>query len=440
MDFYSSCYQFVYSLNTYLAVPSIIIFLGTGIILTIKLGFPQIRGFSRLIKLIKNGIKESKNREKKTIGPFQALFTSMSATVGIGNIVGPSMAVAIGGPGALFWLIIYIFFGSVTKFTEVTFSVHSRTTSEKGDIIGGPTQYLRLISPLLGIWYAALTTFLFTIWSSIQVNTISCIYIQEGISPWITAVVVVAILLLVVLGGVKRIGSVASKLVPLKFIVYIVGALFILIKNFHMLGQSIKLILQCAFAPSSACGAVMGITVFSAIWQGIYKAIFITESGTGTSSFAHSLSDAQYPTDQALLAMYSGIAEITLCCISGLVTLVTGVWQTNKLSNTLIYEAFKINIPLFGNILLLIVMFLFALTALIGNTFNGSQSFASLTRYKYINLYYIFAALVAFSGALIAMPFLWNFMDIILALVAIPNLIGLLILVFKYPFILKIRD
>jgi alanine or glycine:cation symporter, AGCS family len=437
MDFLGYCYNFVFSFNAFLALPSLVLFLGTGIILTLKLRFMQIRAFPRFIRLLSKGIQKSKDTTIKTINPFYALFSAMATTIGMGNIVGPSMAISVGGPGALFWLLIYIFFGSVTKFTEVTFAVYTRTTSNRGDIIGGPTQYLKLISPLLGTWYALLTMVLFTVWSSIQVNTLSCIWAQEGIPAWFTGLLAVAILLSVVLGGVKRIGFFASRVVPLKFLLYVGFALLILAQNPAAIVDSLKLMVSCAFSPTAACGGIMGITFFTALREGIYKSIFITEAGVGTSSISHALANVEKPSDQGVLALFSGIADMLLCLLSGLLTLVTGVWTSGKLSNTLVYEAFKMHSPIAGGQYILIVsVLLFVITALIGNTYNGSQSFAALTQYRYVRCYYIVAALVAFSGALVAVPFIWNLMDIVLVCVAIPNLLGILRLAFKYPHVL----
>lgn len=439
MDILKVCAYYVAHINSCCAIPTLIMFLSTGIILTFKTRFMQIRGLPRLWHLLTHGIKKQKQEKNiKTISSVQALFSAMATTIGMGNIVGPSMAISLGGPGALFWLLLYIFFGSVTKFTEVTFAVYSRTVTTKGDILGGPSQYLKLVSPALATWYAALTIFLFTGWSSIQVNTLSCIWAQEGIPNWVSGLVAVIILLSVVLGGVKRIGFFASRIVPLKFVLYITFAILILAKSPLAVLKAIKLVFSCAFSPNSACGAIAGISAFAALREGIYKSIFITESGVGTGSIAHSLADVEKPVDQGILALFSGIADFFLCSLSGLLTLVTGVWTSGKLSNTLIYEAFKLHSPIAGGQLVLIIsILLFVITALIGNTFNGSQSFAAFTNYKYIKQYYIIAALIAFSGAFVAMPTLWNIMDIILVFVAIPNLIGVLILAFKHPKVIK---
>lgn len=438
MDLLISISHIIAAINNFLSYPSLIIFLGTAIILTIKNRFLQIRGFPRFVRLISHGIRKQKIQSKaKTLSSIQALFSAMATTIGMGNIVGPSVAISVGGPGALFWLIIYIILGSATKFTEVTFSVYSRTVTTSGDIIGGPTQYLRLISHKLAFWYAILTIFLFTGWSALQVNTLASIWAQEGIPHWMTGLVAALILLIVVFGGVKRIGLFASRIVPLKFLLYVIFAILILVKNSQMVGFALKLVISSVFNPIAALGGFAGATIFAAMREGIYKSIFITEAGVGTSSISHALANVERPSDQGILAMFSGLADIFLCTLSGLLTLVTGVWTSGKLNNTLTYEAFKINAPPGGRIVLVISILLFVITALIGNTYNGSQSFASLTKYKYVNWYYFIAAIIAFSGALANVPLLWQFMDIVLTVVAIPHLIGLIILAFRYPHILK---
>lgn len=437
MDFFTFCYTSLVNFNHFLAYPALALFLGTAIFLTIKLKFIQIWAVPRFFKLITEGIPQKETRAK-TLGSYTALFSAMATTMGMGNIVGPPMAISLGGPGAILWLLVYIFFGSVTKFTEVTFSIYARSTSARGDILGGPSQYLKLVSPYLGTFYAFLTVFLFTTWSSIQVNTLACIWAQEGVPSWISGLIAVSLLLFVVLGGVKRIGFVASKIVPLKFLLYVVFALIILFSHVSLLKDAIILIFKSAFSYKAAVGGFAGATLFQAIREGIYKGIFITESGVGTASIAHALADVKKPTDQGLLALYSGVADMFLCLLSGLLTLVTGVWMSDKLGNTLIYEAFKQCLPGFGCYVLLFSILLFVISALIGNTYNGSQSFAALVHYKYVKLYYVISAIIAFSGALIYMPILWQFMDIILALVAFANLIGIIILSIRYSSVLKL--
>jgi AGCS family alanine or glycine:cation symporter len=434
---FSSCYTVLHAVNDLLAVPTIMLFLSTAIILTLKTRCIQIRAIPRFAQLLSRGIQKG-HTGAHTISPVRALFSAMATTLGMGNIVGPSMAISIGGPGALFWMVLYIILGSVTKYTEVSFAVYSRTTSPQGNIIGGPSQYLALITPSLGRWYAGLTILLFTCWSSIQVNTLSCIWAQEGVPTWMSGLVAVSILLGVVLGGVDRIGYFASRAVPLKFMLYVGFALLILMKNYTALVPALAAIWQHAFSGQAVAGGALGLSAFMAMREGIYKSIFITEAGLGTSSIPHALANVEYPSDQGILALYSGLADMLLCVLSGLLTLVTGVWLLpGKLNNTLIYEAFKMHAIPGAQYALMVSILLFVITALIGNTYNGSQSFAAWTRYRFVKAYYLVAAGIAFSGSLMAVPFIWNLMDIILVMVAVPNLLGLLYLAFKYPHIME---
>ena len=437
MDILLNFYTFLFAANAYLALPSMLLFFGTALFLTVKTGFPQIRAFPRFIQLLKGGVQRG-DTSARTISPFHALFSAMSTTIGMGNVVGPSMAIGLGGPGALFWLLLYIVFGSVTKFTEVSFAVYSRKTSARGDIIGGPTQYLSMVSPGLGKWYALLTIFLFIGWSGIQVNTLASIWAQEGVPLWVSGLVAVVILLVVVLGGVQRIGYFASRTVPLKFFTYFFFAVLILLQDIPALWAALRSVFSCAFSVHAGCGGLTGITLFTVMREGIYKSIFITEAGLGTASIPHALANVEHPTDQGILALYSGVADILLCLLSGLLTLVTGVWLSGKLSNTLIYEAFKMHSPIAGGqYVLMFSILLFVITALIGNTYNGSISFASFTNYRYIKTFYLIAAGIAFFGAFLAVPVIWSIMDIMLTLVAIPNLIGIIYLAIKYPDIIK---
>jgi len=439
MDIGMTCYNALHAVNAFVALPTIILFLLTGIILTVKTGFIQLRAFPRFLQLLRGGIQKG-HTGAHTISPLRALLSAMATTLGMGNIVGPSMAISIGGPGALFWMIVYIFFGAVTKYTEVSFAVYSRTTSFQGDIIGGPSQYLAMITPSLGKWYAGLTILLFTCWSSVQVNTLSCIWAQEGVPHFLTGLIAVLILLAVVLGGVDRIGYFASRAVPLKFVLYVGFALLILIQNYAAVVPALMLVFSHAFTGDAALGGVLGLTVSAAMREGIYKSIFITEAGLGTSSIPHALANVERPTDQGILALYSGIADMMLCTLSGLLTIVTGVWLLkDKLNNTLIYEAFKMHSFPGAQYALMVSILLFVITALIGNTYNGSQSFASWTNYRFVRGYYLVAAVIAFSGSLVAVPFIWNLMDVVLVMVALPNLLGLLYLAFSYPQVIRYK-
>ena len=428
----------VTQINSLLAIPTTLIFLSVAIILTFRTRFVQIRALQRFWKILSKGSRKSSDKSVKTITPFQALFSAMTTTIGMGNVVGPTMAIAIGGPGALFWLIIYILLSMVVKFVEVTFSVYSRSVTKTGEIIGGPAQYLKIVSPKLASWYAFSTMLLFSGWCGLQTNTLAAIYEKENIPLWLTGLLASFLVLPVVFGGIQRIGAIASKIIPFVFVLYVSYTLLILLKNASLIPGAIKLVFSNAFSPCAAFGGFLGATVFVALKEGVYKSVFITESGLGTSSIAHAFADVDNPTDQGILAMFSGFANIFLCILSGLLALVTSVWTNSGFSSTIVYDAFRQNSPVFGKFILLLSVTIFVVTTIVGNTFNGSQSFASIWGYRFIKIYYIFAAVITFLGAISNVPLIWAIMDIMLALVALPNVISVMMLAIKYPKIIKV--
>ena len=425
--------------NEIFALPAMLLFFGTGVVLTFKMRFIQLRAFPRFISLITKGVKrtEGASDDEKTINPFHALFTAMATTIGMGNMVGPSVAIMIGGPGALFWLVVYMFFASVTKFAEVTFALHTRERTPDGHVIGGPMQYLKAVHPFLAYWYTVVIIILLASWSSLQSNTLANIFALEHVPRWLVGLALAVFVLLVLRGGVQRVGAIASKIVPVMFILYISFALLILLKDLNMLYSAIRLVMHSVTKPAAAMGGFAGATMFQALRMGIYKGIFISEAGLGTSSIPHAVADTEHPVDQGVLAMCSMVADATLSVISGLLILVTGVWTRGSLRPTLIYEAVKLNSPTFGGFVLLIAITLFILTTVMGNSFNGTQSFGSLTNYRWVNAYIAFTVLVIFLGALMPMPLIWEVTDTLITLVAVPNLIGILILTFKKGEVLK---
>lgn len=423
--------------NHLLALPATILFFGTGVLLTLKTGFLQFRAFPRFIRLIYHGVAQRKDKHGATINPFHALFTAMGTTIGTGNVVGPSIAIVAGGPGALFWLLIYIFFGSVTKFAEVTFAVATRTKLSTGHIVGGPMEYLKLVQPLLAHWYVLGMIVLMAGFSAAQSNTLAQVFAQEAVPSWVVGLTLAIIVLVVLQGGAQRVGATASKLVPLMFVLYVTFALMILFKDITALKAALALVMHNIFTPAAAAGGFAGATVFAAMRAGIFKAIFITEAGIGTSAIPQAVSDVQRPSDQGVLALFSMLSDAFLCTISGLLVLVTGVWMSGTFKSTLVYEAFQMNSSDFGRIVLLISISLFVITTVIGNSFNGVQSFTSLTKDKGMYAYIFFTMAVIFFASMMKVALVWELMDTLVTLVAIPNLIGLLILAFKKPEILK---
>lgn len=433
-------YFFEWLNESVLALPATMMFLCAGVVLTLYTGFAQIRFFPRFLKLIQAGFAERASKKQtastaatNTIDKFHALFTAMATTIGTGNVVGPAIAIYTGGPGALFWLIVYIFFAAATKFIEVTFAVATRIKTEDGKLIGGPMQYLQLVHPWLGYWYIGVMTVLFIGFSTIQSNTLAEVFAQESVPQWYVGLGLVLVTTAVIGGGAERIGLVASRLVPCMFVLYVSFAFLILAQNLEALVRAWHLILSHAFHPMSMLGGFMGATVIQAMHAGTYKGVFISEAGLGTSSIAHAIADTQFPQDQGILAMFSMAADALLSMLSGLLVLVTGVWLQGEFRSTFIYEAFKLHAPLAGRWVLLSAITLFVVTTVVGNCFNGIQSFASFTHYKGVRWYSAFAMLAVFFGALVQARLAWAIMDTLMTCVAIPHLIGLLYLTFKRP-------
>ncbi len=410
--------------------PIVIMFFGAAIFLTILTRFAQVRYFPHFIRLITGGVKV--DHKGNAINPFHALFAAMATSLGMGTIVGPSVAVMVGGPGGLFWLLVYIFFGSTIKFAEVSLAIKTRKRTADGKIMGGPMEYLREIHPFLGTWYNILIVLLYIAWTSLQSNTLASVLALESVPHWMTGLAAGTFSFVVLIGGAKRVGEVASKLVPIMFVMYVTFASFILLQNTTALYNAIMLVINSITTTSSAMGGFAGATVFYAIKTALLRGVHMTEAGVGTSSIPHAMTDTDNPTDQGILAMCSMIADMILSTLSGLVILVTGVWIRGQFRSTLIYEAFEMHSPFLGKYVLLISIGLFVLTTIMGNGFNGLQSFNSLTRYRFSLGYILFTTLVVFLGALTPVPLMWEMADTMMVLVAIPNLLGVVALSIRY--------
>lgn len=427
--------------NVVLGVPATVIFLCVGVILTVKMRFIQFRALPKLWSFITKGFKRDSGEDIKTISSFHAMFAAMATSLGMGNIVGPSIAIVMGGPGALFWLVTFTFFGGAMRFVETTFALFTRKKTADGNIISGPTQYLKLVHKWVANWYGIVMIILFAVWSGLQSNTLANILAKESVPQWWVGLALSIVVLIILHGGAKRVGLVASKLVPFMFILYLSFSLIVIFKDLTALQNAFHLIFSHILSPTAAVGAFVGSTVMNAMRSGIFRSIFITEAGLGTSSIPHSMSDAKKPVDQGLLAMYSITADAFLSFISGLLILVTGLWlTTSQVDSTLIYTAFKDNAPKFGDFILIISITLFVTTTVIGNSFNGTQSFASLTKHRWLNIYKTFTAVIIFFGSIVSVPLVWELVDFIITFVAVPNVIGLVVLAFKKPEVLDINQ
>lgn len=425
-------FSFFYNLNLLLALPTCLVLLGVAIILSIRLRFIQFRSFKKFYTILRSDVEMPLSDTSQTISPIYALFTAMSTSLGIGTIIGPSVAIIVGGPGALFWLSVYSIFASITKYAEVAFAIKFRNVSKTGVVIGGPMHYLKTIASWLGSWYAVATVCLFTGWSGVQSNTLSAILAQEGLPVWITGAGLALLVYLMLLGGAQRVGAFSSKLVPVMTVVFIFSSSIIFYTHAHRVLPALYMIFKGAFSGHAAIGGFLGATMLSAIRAGVYRGAYITESGVGTAAIPHSLAHVNHATDQATLAMVSVFVDTAICFLSGLLVLCTDLWRLSQVSNIVVYQVFNYSLPLFGRPIIVLTVFLFALGTIVGNSFNGRQSFASLTNSRYISGYNVLVACIIFISANISAPLVWEIVDVLMPLVAIPNAVGILYLVTRH--------
>ena len=418
--------------NAVMALPCAILFLMIAIIISYKMKWIQFWGFGRFVSLIVHGfeVQENQNEKNGTINGFHALFAAMATAIGTGSIVAPSLAIIAGGPGALLWLIIYLFFGSVLKYVEVVLALRTRATDHVNAVVGGPMHYLTLVHPWLAWWYGFVMLLLYFFgWQTVQANTLAAIFSQESVHPLIVGIVLGVLLYSILQGGARLVGRVASYLVPIMFLLYIAFALAILKNYSHLLLETCWLIFSDAFSLRSCAGSLCAIGFLQGVQAGVYRGIFISEAGLGTSSIAHAVSDVKNPKDQGILALYSTLADIILSVISGFLILVTKVWVSQtSLKATLIYEVFKQESPGFGQYMLLVSISLFVFTTILGNGFNGLQIYKYFTSSSYVQFYIVLVSMIVCCATLLPVPVVWQIQDVLLTFAIVPHICGLFLI------------
>lgn len=435
-----SLYEIFDTANYFFSIPSSLILFGITIFLTFYLKGIQLKALPRFLQLLTHTEDNDQPTQKTThtVNRFYALFNAMSTTLGMASIVSPSIAIATGGPGALFWLVTYALMGAIIKYTEVTLALHFRKTMPDGSVLGGPMQYLLHTHPWIAAWYTYMMVILLASWSSLQANALGEMLAEIAIPEWVTGLGLAAFIFYILRGGPERAGIFNSKLIPVMCTLYLSSSVLILLINAHALVPALKLMFSSIFEPAAPVGAFLGAGVFTAFRSGVYKGALVTESGLGTSAIPHSLADVEKPTDQGILAMYSTLADALICGLSGMLALVTGVWQKGVISNTLMYSVFEISFGHYGRIVLICSLFMFILGTVIGNSLNGQQVFASITKYRFMIGYTCFISAIIFLGAVSHVPLVWAIMETILPLVAVPHVLGLLYLAVKHKNVLRI--
>ena len=412
-------------------LPLIILLLGTGVYLTVILRGIQFRALipSLYIALIKR--KELEYAEGD-ISHFQALMTALAATVGVGNIAGVATAIAVGGPGALFWMWITGLFGMATKYSEAVLAVKYRESDKFGTMSGGPMYY---ISKGLGIkWLGALFAVFasiaaFGIGNMVQSNSVAdALNSAFAVPAWLSGVVMCVATGLVVLGGIKSIAKATSVLVPFMIVFYMIGALISIFVHLDNVPEAFRLIFYHAFAPTAAAGGFMGAAVQQTLRMGVARGIFSNESGLGSSPIAAAAAQTSNPVRQALVSMtQTFIDTIVVCTFTGVVIIASGVWDSGQTGASLSALAFEQGIPRqIGDDMVAISLSAFAYSTILGWCYYGEKSIEYLFKEVAVKPYRILFTIMVLVGAVVELDLVWTFADIMNGLMAFPNLIGLL--------------
>lgn len=410
--------------------PLLMLLVGTGIWLTVRLGVLQVVRLPRALTLIFT----SKNDGSGDVNSFQSLMTALAATVGTGNIVGVATALKAGGPGALFWMWLAAFFGMATKYAEGLLAVKYRSVDKNGNIAGGPMYYiekglgekyrpLAVLFALFGVLCAY-----FGIGTFAQVNSIVEItQLAAGIPVEYTGIVLTVLVAAITLGGLKSIARVAGKLVPTMALLYLIITAGILIFNIDALPAAIASVIESAFTPTAATGGFLGATVMMALRNGVARGVFSNESGLGSAPIVAAAAKTKWPAEQGLISMTGTFIDtIIICTLTGLSLIITGAWSGEFNGAAMTQQAFVSVYGNLGSLLLMIGLSLFAFTTILGWNYYGERCIEYLLGVKAILPYrLIFIGLIA-CGPFLKLEAIWVLADIVNGLMAIPNLIALL--------------
>ncbi len=415
----------------------LVLILGTGIYLMAGLSFMPLRRIVYSFKLLWQGRDSviDKSRDEGDIAPFNALMTSLSATIGTGNIAGVATAIFLGGPGALFWMWCTALVGMATKYAEAVLAVKYREVDSRGMHIGGPMFYIK--NGLKPHWAWLGTTFAifgalagFGIGNTIQANSVAdVIHETFAVSHMTTGIVMAVLAAMVLLGGIKRIAAVAGKLVPLMAVAYVSAGLLILILNIEMLPHAFSLIFTHAFTPVAATGGFAGAAVWAAIRFGVARGIFSNEAGLGSAPIAHAAANTSSPVQQGAIAMLGTFIDtIIICSITGLVIISSGAWSQGETGASLSSAAFEMALPGFGGYIVTVGLTIFAFTTILGWSFYSEKCVEYLFGESAITGFRVLWIIAVPVGATANLDFIWLVADTLNALMAIPNLLALILL------------
>jgi AGCS family alanine or glycine:cation symporter len=369
------------------------------------------------------------------ISPFQALMTSLSATIGTGNIAGVGTAIHLGGPGAVLWMWVTALVGMATKYAEAVLAVRYREVDARNMHVGGPMYYIRNGLGQRWGWLAATFAVLaiiaaFGIGNSVQSNSVAdSLHTSLGVPHWLTGAVMAALVLVVILGGIRRIAHVAEALVPLMGGIYILGALTILAVNAGDIPQGLSRIFEGAFSGTAAAGGFAGAGVMAAIQYGVSRGLFSNEAGLGSAPIAHAAARTTEPVRQGLVGMLGTFIDtIVVCTMTALVIVTTGAWTSGETGAGLTTLAFSRGLPGPGDFVVAFGMVIFAFTTTLTWAYYGERCLEYLIGVRGLMLFRVLWVVVVLGGAVASLELVWNIAGLTMGLMALPNLVALLLL------------
>ncbi|MFP4620304.1 MAG: alanine/glycine:cation symporter family protein [Bacteroidales bacterium] len=441
--------QAIVAYNDYVGGYALLLLLiPTGLYFIFKLKFLNITKLGHSINVVRGSYDRAE--DKGDINHFSALSTALSATVGTGNIVGVALAIYFGGPGAVFWMWITGFLGMILKYVECTLSNKYRQFNSDGTVSGGPMYYIEFglkdklgnFAKILAVVFAAATMICsLGTGNMAQSNSISdALMTNYAVPYWFTGVILTALVLLVIVGGIKRIAEVTSRLVPFMAVLYFLSALVVLITNYDAVPQAFQLIFHDAFTGTAATGGFVGSTFMMTLLWGVRRGLFSNEAGQGSAAIAHAAAKTKYPAREGLVASVGPLVDtLIICTLTALLIIVTGTWDSGEkgvgmtilgLSKGLT----RLGIEHTGRHIVAIGLLLFAFSTMISWSYYGSRAANYLIGEKAIKPYSYVFGLFVFLGSIWGIDLVWNFVDMVITFMTIPNLIALLLLT---PVVLK---
>ncbi len=435
-------HAFERALNGYVwGGPMIVLLMGTGLLLTILTGLVQFRRLGTALSEVLGKVF-SRGEGQGTVTPFQAVATALASTVGVGNIAGVATAIFIGGPGALFWLWISGLLGMCTKYSEIVVAMHYREPDSNGIMRGGAMYTLKngLGLPWVGGVFALLTALAaFGIGNMTQANSVAeSLKESFGLSHQYTAIALVVLTAVVILGGIKRIGEFTSVLVPFMAVIYLVGGFVVLVTHAGALPGALQLVIDGALSGTAAAGGFAGSTMMMALRYGVARGLFSNEAGLGSAPMVHATAQTDHPVRQGLYGIFEVFVDtILICTMTGLVILVTDTWTSGVTGAALSARAFATGLPgTWGHIVVTMGIVLFSYSTLIGWSYYGETGIVYLLGTRAALPYRLLWLVVIYIGATIPLHVVWDVADTLNGLMAIPNLLALLA---SIPLLLRLQ-